>query len=90
MLESNAALSPDRTLRTPFRTFPDIPDIFPDTFPDRIGHNYWTLPDTTGHKPDRTGHKPDRMMCVHVQSPTGHSGHTRTHPDMPGHARQES
>ena len=74
--DAASELSPDRTVRTPFRTFPDIPDIFPDIFPDRTGHNYRTLPDRTGHKPDTTGHKPDSMMCVHVQSRTGHSGHT--------------
>ena len=46
-------LSHDRTVRTCFRTGPDIPDMIPDTIPDTIGHSYRTqsdtLPDTIGH-----------------------------------------
>ena len=35
-------LSHDRTVRTCFRTGPDIPDMIPDTIPDTIGHSYRT------------------------------------------------
>ena len=79
-------LSPDRTFRTCFRTFPDIPDMFSDMFSDTIGHH-------TGHQSDinRTptgpiGHKSDSIMCAHVQNGAGHSGHNRTFTDTIGHS----
>ena len=85
-------LSPGRTFRTLFRTFPGTfphPGQYRTLFPDTIGHY-------TGHRPDSTGQLPGPLPDTNRtgsrvrESLQFLTGHDRTRPDTIGHDRTRS